>query len=110
MQLKILYEDNHIIAVNKQSGHIVQGDETGDKPLSEWVKDYIKEKYEKEEKQDLMHIAICALFEDEGYFKFEGLDQDGWPHYEYNRNKEKLTHEQQEMLLKKMFIQYIKKL
>ena len=43
----ILFEDNHIIAVNKRSGDIVQGDETGDKPLSEFVKDYIKEKYEK---------------------------------------------------------------
>lgn len=44
---EILYEDNHIIAVNKRSGDIVQGDETGDKPLSDFVKDYIKEKYEK---------------------------------------------------------------
>ena len=45
--LEILYEDNHIIAVNKRSGDIVQGDETGDKPLSDFVKDYIKEKYQK---------------------------------------------------------------
>ncbi len=45
--LEILYEDNHIIAVNKRSGDIVQGDETGDKPLGDFVKDYIKEKYEK---------------------------------------------------------------
>ena len=47
MQPKILYEDNHIIAVNKQSGQIVQGDETGDTPLSDIVKVYIKEKYDK---------------------------------------------------------------
>ncbi|MEZ5053437.1 MAG: RluA family pseudouridine synthase [Chitinophagales bacterium] len=45
--LEILYEDNHIIAVNKKSGDIVQGDETGDTPLSEYVKAYIKEKYAK---------------------------------------------------------------
>ena len=45
--LEILYEDNHIIAINKRSGDIVQGDETGDKPLSDFVKDYIKEKYDK---------------------------------------------------------------
>lgn len=42
-----LYEDNHIIIVAKNSGEIVQGDKTGDKPLSETVKEYIKEKYNK---------------------------------------------------------------
>ena len=45
--LEILYEDNHIIAVNKKASDIVQGDMTGDKPLSEYVKDYIKKKYNK---------------------------------------------------------------
>ncbi len=45
--MTILYEDNHIIAVNKSSSEIVQGDKTGDKPLSEIVKAYIKEKYNK---------------------------------------------------------------
>ena len=45
--LQILYEDNHIIVVNKRVGDIVQGDKTGDKPLSEVVKEYIKEKYNK---------------------------------------------------------------
>ena len=45
--MNIVYEDNHIIIVNKQSGEIVQGDKTGDKPLSETVKDYIKERYHK---------------------------------------------------------------
>ena len=42
-----IYEDNHIIIVSKQTGEIVQGDKTGDTPLSETVKDYIKEKYQK---------------------------------------------------------------
>lgn len=45
--MEILYEDNHIIAVNKQVSDIVQGDKTGDEPLSEKVKSYIKEKYNK---------------------------------------------------------------
>ena len=45
--LEILYEDNHLIAVNKKSGDIVQGDKTGDKPLSDYIKKYIKEKYHK---------------------------------------------------------------
>lgn len=45
--MQVVYEDNHIIIVNKESGEIVQGDKTGDTPLSEQVKAYIKEKYAK---------------------------------------------------------------
>lgn len=45
--LQILHEDNHLIVVNKRVGDIVQGDKTGDKPLSEVVKEYIKDKYNK---------------------------------------------------------------
>ena len=45
--MTVLYEDNHIIAVNKTCNEIVQGDKTGDTPLSEIVKAYIKEKYNK---------------------------------------------------------------
>ncbi|MEM6895214.1 MAG: RluA family pseudouridine synthase [Bacteroidota bacterium] len=46
-QLEVLYEDNHLIAVNKQCGDIVQGDKTGDTPLSETVKAFLKWKYDK---------------------------------------------------------------
>ena len=45
--MKVVYEDNHIIIVYKESGEIVQGDKTGDRPLSDLVKAYIKEKYQK---------------------------------------------------------------
>lgn len=45
--LQVLFEDNHMIIVNKRPGDIVQGDKTKDKPLSEVVKEYIKEKYNK---------------------------------------------------------------
>lgn len=45
--LQILYEDNHIIAINKRAGDIVQGDKTGDQPLSNIVKAYIKNVYNK---------------------------------------------------------------
>ncbi|WP_418263152.1 RluA family pseudouridine synthase [Flavobacterium faecale] len=45
--LQVLHEDNHIIVINKRVGDIVQGDKTGDKPLSEIVKEYIKVKYNK---------------------------------------------------------------
>lgn len=45
--LDVLFEDNHLIVINKQSGDIIQGDKTGDKPLSDIVKEYIKDKYNK---------------------------------------------------------------
>ena len=45
--MQVVYEDNHIIIVNKAPGEIVQGDKTGDTPLSEIVKQWIKEKYAK---------------------------------------------------------------
>ena len=45
--MQVIYEDNHIIIVSKATGEIVQGDKTGDVPLSETVKEYLKEKYHK---------------------------------------------------------------
>ena len=45
--LQILHEDNHLIIINKRSGDLVQGDKTGDTPLSDIVKNYIKKKYDK---------------------------------------------------------------
>ena len=45
--MEVVYEDNHIIIVNKTAGEIVQGDKTGDTPLSETLKQWIKEKYAK---------------------------------------------------------------
>lgn len=47
MSLEVLYEDNHLIAVNKRSGDITQGDKTGDRPLPEIIQDWLKEKYNK---------------------------------------------------------------
>ena len=62
MKLDIVYEDNHIIAVNKRSGDLVQGDKTGDKPLSDMVKEYIKEKYNKPGDVYLgEHIGLIGL-------------------------------------------------
>lgn len=47
VRMDVVYEDNHIIVVNKAASEIVQGDKTGDVPLSEKVKQYLKEKYQK---------------------------------------------------------------
>ena len=46
-RLDILYEDNHLIALNKRAGDLVQGDQTGDKPLPDLIKTYLKDKYNK---------------------------------------------------------------
>jgi hypothetical protein len=41
----------------------------------------IQEKFSKEQKQDLMHVAVCTLLMPSGYYELEGIDQEGWPHY-----------------------------
>jgi 23S rRNA-/tRNA-specific pseudouridylate synthase len=56
--LQVLHEDNHIIVVNKRVGDIVQGDKTGDKPLSEVVKEYIKTNTINQEK---FFLASCTV-------------------------------------------------
>lgn len=66
-----------------------------------------KTKFKKEEKQDLMHVGICSLLSRAGYYTFVAHDADGWPHYEYNRNRPRLGHDDQEKLLKKMIIEYL---
>lgn len=66
--------------------------------------------FSKEQKEELIHVAVCSLLSKANYYTFIKLDEDGWPHYEYNREMPKLNHEQQESLLKKMIIEYIKNL
>lgn len=41
----------------------------------------IREKFSKEQKQDLMHIAVCSLLAPSGYYELEGVDEEGWPHF-----------------------------
>ena len=63
-------------------------------------------KFTKEEKQDLMHVAICRLLEKDDIYEFVGQDDDGWPHFEINRQLPKLSREEQEELLKLRIIDY----
>jgi hypothetical protein len=65
-----------------------------------------KKVFSKEEKQDLMHIATCKLLSLSGYYEFEGVDQDGWPHYTAIKPVPKLSLEEQEDLLKLHMIEY----
>ena len=70
----------------------------------------VKEKWEKEEKQDLMHVAVCKLFSSEGYFNYLGNDEDGWPLYETVQNIPKLVLKKQDILLKKKIVEYFENL
>jgi len=64
--------------------------------------------FSKEQKQDLIHIAICEIFTLKGYYKFSHKDNDGWPHYDL---QETIPHEKlfgQEALIKEQIITYFK--
>lgn len=66
--------------------------------------------FTKEEKQDLMHIAVCRLLSYGGHYAFAGRDADGWPHYELRRPVEAPGLKAQETLLKQYAIQYFRDL
>jgi len=66
----------------------------------------LQKSFTKEEKQDLMHIAVCSLLSEDGYYTFKGNDQDGWPHWEKNRAIKKISLEEQENLLIEKTINY----
>jgi len=63
--------------------------------------------FTKEEKQDLMHIAVCALLEPTGYYEFKGRDQDGWPHYQQVKPFSVKGKEPQEKILQESIIKYL---
>lgn len=65
-----------------------------------------KSKFTKEEKQDLMHIAVCRLLSTDGYYEFEGRDADGWPHYNKVRPFKTKGVKEQEEYLKVRVIEY----
>lgn len=66
----------------------------------------IRTKWSKEEKQDLMHIAVCKLLSFDGIYGFKGLDADGWPHYELLQPIAIKGVKEQGELLKDKIIQY----
>jgi len=65
-------------------------------------------KFTKEEKTDLLHIATCRLLSQDGYYEFEGLDQDGWPHYLMIKPFTLKGVKEQENYLKELVISYFK--
>ncbi len=64
------------------------------------------QKFSKDEKQDLMHIATCRLLSQFGYYELIGSDQDEWPHWKLLKPLPPLTLKEQDILLKQAVIQY----
>ncbi len=65
-----------------------------------------KKRFSKEQKQDLIHIAICKLLSLSGYYTLEGLDEDGWPHWKLVKKLPHVDMLDQEKLLKMHIIEY----
>lgn len=63
-------------------------------------------KFSKEQKQDLMHVAVCSLLSRRGYYEYEGLDGDGWPHYMQVKPVEAEGLQTQERILKECIVEY----
>ncbi|CAN5173471.1 hypothetical protein BH09BAC3_BH09BAC3_00190 [soil metagenome] len=67
------------------------------------------QKFTKEQKQDLMHIAICKVLSFSGYYELEGLDAEGWPHWKMIKKMPRFDLLEQEKLLKMHVLEYFEK-
>ena len=67
---------------------------------------FIKEKITKEQKQDMMHVAVCTLFSQSGYYQLEGKDDEGWPHFRQLKQLPALNMVQQENFMKDHILLY----
>lgn len=65
-----------------------------------------RKKFSKEQKQDLMHIAVCTLLTQLDYYRFSGRDADGWPHFETINPMPQMTMPEQESILKACIVHY----
>ena len=68
-----------------------------------------KSTFTKEQKQDLMHIAICKILSFSGYYALDGQDQDGWPHWKNVKPVPKLSLEEQEKFLQMHVVEYFER-
>lgn len=66
----------------------------------------IKEKFTKEQKQDLMHVAICSLLAPSGYYELEKIDEEGWPHFRQLKPMPDMSMPEQENFLKDHILLY----
>ncbi|MGB0165819.1 MAG: hypothetical protein ACPF8V_03090 [Luteibaculum sp.] len=65
------------------------------------------QKYSKDEKLAIMHVAICRLLEPYGFYELKGLDKDGWPHFENIKKLPPLGAAEQEKLMKEAIMEYL---
>ncbi len=68
-----------------------------------------QKKFNKQKKLEILHIAVCKLLSDYGYYQLEYIDQEGWPHYKLNENLPNLKPGEQSILIKKAIINYFEK-
>jgi hypothetical protein len=66
----------------------------------------IRSKYTKEQKQDLMHVAVCSLLSQSGYFVFDRFDEDGWPHFQQLKTMPVMSLKEQEDFIKDHVLLY----
>lgn len=66
----------------------------------------IRTKFTKEQKQDLMHVAVCQLLSQSGYYEMEGVDEDGWPHFRQLKPMPEFNMFEQEIFLKDHILLY----
>ena len=63
--------------------------------------------FERHEKLNVLHVAVCKILDPFGYYKFESVDKDGWPHYKELKALKNLSEYDQERLMKKAIIKYL---
>lgn len=66
----------------------------------------LKKRLNKDQKLDVMHVAICKLLSSYGYYEFVGRDEDGWPHWRLKETMPALTPPEQEKLMKEAILEY----
>jgi hypothetical protein len=69
----------------------------------------IREEFTKEQKQDLMHVAVCSLLAESGYYELEQIDEDGWPHFRQLKPLPESGLKEQENLIKDHVLFYFEK-
>lgn len=74
--------------------------------INEYGKGPKREKFTKEQKQDLMHVAVCTLLSQLDYYRFIGRDEEGWPHFEAATDIPTMSMIEQESILKACIVHY----
>ena len=68
---------------------------------------FVPDRLTKDQKLDVMHVAVCSLLMPYGFYEFIGKDKDGWPHFDRVKKLPPLSEKDQEMLLKNAIIEYV---